>query len=430
MRLVIGHVSAEYGLIRRMWKSVEGMIALRYLRAKRATRFASFISTASLIGVGLGVTALITILSVMNGFEAELRDRLLGMQSHATVSASDGQLDDWQATRERVLAVPGVQSATPVVDVEGMANVDGNLVPMLLQGIDPELEGADSGIRQSIFVGSLDALVSGSRTIAIGRYLAIDLGLQPGDRLQILVPQPTAGGGVPKLQSLMIGAVFDSGVPEYDSGAAYLHWQDAAVLKGRANEVTGLKLLFDEVFAAPALARRIEQDVADGLVAADWTAQNASYFRAIRIEKTMMALILSLVIGVAAFNIIASLVMVVTDKETDIAILRTLGLSADGVVRVFFIQGLIIAWLGVTAGIVGGLALAANVTTVVASIERWFGFQIMPGDVYVMSAIPSEINAGQVVIIAIAALLITTLATLYPSRRAALVHPAQALRYG
>lgn len=413
-----------------MFRSVETFIGLRYLRSRQSTRFASFVSAASLLGVAVGVAALITILSVMNGFEAELRSRLLNMQSHGTLTAESGSLGDWSAVRQRVIDRPGIIDATPVVDVEGMINVDGQLIPLIAQGIEPSLENADSGIRQSLVSGSLDDLTPNSRQIILGRYLAIDLGLRLGDSLQLLVPQVTSSGVVPRLQQLTVAGVFDSGVPEYDAGAAYLHWQDAAKLVGKPDQVASLRLLFQNVFDAPIITRSLVSDFGDGFLASDWTQQNASYFRAIKIEKAMMALILSLVIGVAAFNIIASLVMVVTDKETDIAILRTMGLSASSVVRVFLTQGIVIAWLGVFVGVFSGVLLAANVTEVAATLERLLGFQVMPGDVYVMSAIPSEIHPRQVFIIAISALVVTTLATLYPSRRAAAVHPAEALRYG
>ncbi|MEN7342717.1 MAG: lipoprotein-releasing ABC transporter permease subunit [Pseudomonadota bacterium] len=406
------------------------MIGLRYLRARQSTRFASFISLASLVGVALGVMALITILSVMNGFEAELRSRLLNMQSHAVVDATTGPLADWPDLREQLLDIEGVEDVTPAVDIEGMASVEGNLVPLLVQGIDPALEQVESGIAGTVVTGTLKNLEPGSRAVAIGRYLSFDLALQPGDSMQFLVPQPTENGLVPRLQTLRIAAIFDSGVPEYDSGVAYMHWQDAAAIKGLAGRVTGLKARFDDALAAPQRSAAIERALPQQFNVVDWTQQNASYFRAIRIEKTMMALILSLVIAVAAFNIIASLVMVVTDKQTDIAILRTMGLSQRGVVRVFFTQGMIIAWGGVIAGVIGGVLLAANVTEVVSTLEQALGFQLMPGDVYVMSAIPSEIRWPQVFTIAAAALIITSAATLYPSRKAASVHPAEALRYG
>ncbi|MEM7610894.1 MAG: lipoprotein-releasing ABC transporter permease subunit [Pseudomonadota bacterium] len=412
-----------------MLRPVELMIALRYLRARQSARFASFISFASLLGVAIGVAALITILSVMNGFEAELRERLLGMQSQATISAQDGRLDDWPSVREAVLQDSRVRGAAPVVTMEGMANVGGRLLPVLAEGLDPSVDSEVSRIASAMIAGSLEDLLPGARRIVIGRFLALDLGVGVGDDLVLLVPRPVATGVEPALHRLTVSGLFDSGVPEYDSGVAYLHWQDAADIAGLGEAVSGIKLRFDDVFAAGGIARELTAELGGSFRATDWTRENASYFRAIKLEKAMMAIILSLVIGVAAFNIVASLVMVVTDKETDIAILRTLGIDPQGVVRIFFIQGLIIGWLGVLLGVALGVALALNVTEVAAWLEGLLGFQVMPGDVYVMTRIPSEVHAINVVWIAVVALLATTIATIYPARRAASVHPAEALRY-
>lgn len=413
-----------------MLRPVELMIALRYLRARQSTRFASFISAASLIGVSIGVAALITILSVMNGFENELRERLLDMQAQATVTGPGGRLGDWAAARERALADPRVTAAAPEVDVEGMANVDGRLVPILVQGLAPALEQGVSGIDASLISGSLAELRAGTDNVILGVYLAMDLGVTDGDSIVLLVPEATESGIVPRLRRLTVVGRFDSGVPEYDSGVGYLHWHDAAGLVNLGDDVSGLKLRFDDVFAARDIAAAVSAALGPGFTSSDWTRENASYFRAIKLEKAMMALILSLVIGVAAFNIIASLVMVVTDKETDIAILRTLGIAPDGVVRIFLTQGLIIGWAGVLLGIVLGVLLALNVTEVVATLEQWLGFRVMPGDVYVMTEIPSDVQSANVLWIAIVALSLTALATVYPARRAARVHPAEALRYG
>ncbi|MEL6448070.1 MAG: lipoprotein-releasing ABC transporter permease subunit [Pseudomonadota bacterium] len=411
-----------------MSRPVELLIALRYLRGRQTSRFASFISAASMLGVAIGVAALITILSVMNGFESELKRRLLDVQAHAVITGEGGRVDDWPRVAATLEQDPRVQAAAPQVTIEGMANAAGQLVPVLAEGIVPEALEEELG--DNIVVGSLDALEAGAGRIVLGRYLALDLGVAPGDDIVLLVPRNEAGDIRPTLTRFAVVALFESGVPDFDASVAYLHWRDAAELAGIGDAVNGIRLTLVDPFDAPTVAGDLAALAGAGAGATDWTRENASYFRAIRLEKAMMALILSLVIGVAAFNIVASLVMVVTDKETDIAILRTLGLSPSGVVRVFLTQGVVIGWLGVLIGVVGGVALALNVTETAAFIEGLLGFQVMPGDVYVMSRIPSEVRPANVVWIGAVALIVTGLATVYPARQAASVHPAQALRYG
>ena len=409
---------------------VELFVGLRYLRAKRRTRFVSFITLVSLAGIALGVAALIVILSVMNGFEGELRTRLLSMTAHGYVTGDDGRVSQWPAVRERMLAVDGVAAVAPVVSLEGMIRTGGELLPVAVDGIDPGAEASLSGGNINFLAGSLDVLVPGGRGIVLGRLLAWDLNVRVGDDVVLLIPRATGDGRMePVLERLIVRGVFEAGVAEHDTSLALVHIDDAARLRGRGAGVTALRFLGEDVMAAPALAAGLEDALGAGYTSSDWTIENASYFRAIRLEKMMMSLILSLIIGVAAFNIVASLVMVVTDKTGDIAILRTLGMDPNGVVRVFFIQGAMIGWLGVIAGIVAGTVLALNVPTLVPALEQLLGFQIMPGDVYYVTEIPSELEAADVVVIGAAAFLLTSLATLYPARRAALVEPAAALRY-
>ncbi|MEL7023677.1 MAG: lipoprotein-releasing ABC transporter permease subunit [Pseudomonadota bacterium] len=417
-------------LIRAMPTALELSLAMRYLRARQASRFASFMSVASMIGIAIGVCALITILSVMNGFESELRSRLLDLQAEGSVASANGPLQDWQAVRDRVLDVPGVVAVSPGAGAEGMANVDGRLVPILIEGIGPELESQVSAVAGSLIRGSLSELQAGQNGIVLGRYLALELGVNVGDSVVVLIPQSNSGRVTPELSKVRVVGMFDAGVPDYDSGVGWMHWQDVTALLNQAVRPQQLRLKLTDPFAAPDVSRAIAEQLGNQYVTNDWTVENASYFRAIRLEKAMMALILALVIGVAAFNIIASLVMVVSDKSTDIAILRTLGLAPQRVVRVFFTQGLILGWFGVLLGMVTGVLLATHVTDVVAFVEQLMGFQIMPGDVYVMTEIPSELRRSQVVWIAVLALGLTALATIYPARKAAGVHPAEALRYG
>jgi lipoprotein-releasing system permease protein len=416
--------------MRRMFKAVELFIGLRYLRAKRRTRFVSFITLISLAGIALGVAALIVILSVMNGFEGELRDRLLSMTAHGYVTGSDRQLRDWEKARERMLRIPGVSAASPYVEMEGMVRTGRSLQGVLINGVDPSLEKMVSGGTINFLEGGLDVLKPDERNIVLGRILAMDLGVRIGDGLVLLIPRPGGDGSLePVLQRFVLRGVFEAGVQDHDATLALVHIDDAARMMSLKSSVSGVRFLTTDVLLAPVVAAEIGSTLGSGFVTSDWTIENASYFRAIRLEKTMMSLLLSLIIGVAAFNIVASLVMVVTDKNSDIAILRTLGMGPNDVVRVFFIQGAMIGWLGVFLGVVSGVLLALNVPTLVPALERLFGFQIMPGDVYYVTAIPSILESRDVTIIAIAAFVLTSLATLYPARRAARVNPAVALRY-
>jgi lipoprotein-releasing system permease protein len=413
-----------------MINPVELFVGLRYLRAKRRTRFVSFITLISLLGVALGVAALIVILSVMNGFEGELRNRLLSMSAHGTVKSVDGVTEDWQALVDVIAAESGVSAVAPLVQMEGMIQSGGDLHGALVNGIDPVYEQRLSGDRINMVDGDLDVLQAGSRSIILGRILAFDLGVRMGDGVILLIPRPVGDGTLqPVLERFVLRGVFEAGLQDHDGTLALVHIADAAAIQRLGDGVSALRFRANDVMAAPAIARSLQHRLGDDYVSRDWTIENASYFRAIRIEKMMMSLILSLIIGVAAFNIVASLVMVVTDKTNDIAVLRTLGMAPNGVVRVFFVQGAAIGWAGVLIGVVLGIILAINVPVIAPLLEQWFGFQIMPGDVYYVTKIPSELEWLDVSVIALAAFLLTSLATLYPARRAALVNPAAALRY-
>ncbi len=412
-----------------MIRSHELFIGLRYLRAKRRTRFVSFITAISLIGIALGVAALIVILSVMNGFEGELRSRLLSMAAHGHVTGPDGRIDEWRAMTDAVAAEPGVSAAAPLVDMEGMIQAGGDLDPVFVHGVDPAAESALAGSGISFVEGGFDALTPGSRAILLGSILAYDLGARLGDGIVLLVPRPVGDGTMqPVLERFIVRGVFEAGLQEHDAGLALVHYRDAADVLDIGDAVRAVRFRANDVMQAPAIATRLADRLGDVEVS-DWTVENASYFRAIRLEKMMMSLLLSLVIGVAAFNIVASLVMVVTDKTTEIAVLRTLGMRPGGVVRVFFVQGAVIGWAGVAVGVLLGVVLAINAPDIVPVLERTFGFQIMPGDVYYVTRIPSELRWENVGIIAALAFVVTSLATLYPARRAALVEPAAALRY-
>jgi len=412
-----------------MFNPVELFVGLRYLKARRRTRFVSFITLISLLGIAVGVAALIVILSVMNGFESELRGRLLSMSAHGFVTGRDDTVDDWRRLADAVQSTGGVDAAAPLVRLEGMIRSGSGLRAVLVNGIEPGYERRLAAGNINMVEGSLDALTAGRRGIVLGRLIAFDLGVRIGDGVVLLIPRAAGDGTVePVLERFTMVGVFEAGLQEHDAQLALVNAADAAAILGLGDRVSAIRFRADDVLAAPAIARTLEQQL-DGVRTSDWTIENASYFRAIRLEKMMMSLILSLIIGVAAFNIVASLVMVVTDKTNDIAVLRTLGMSPDGVVRVFFVQGAVIGWAGVLTGVVGGVLLAIYVPVIVPVLERLAGFQIMPGDVYYVSRIPSEPSVAHIAVIGIAAFVLTSLATLYPARRAARINPAVALRY-
>jgi lipoprotein-releasing system permease protein len=414
-----------------MFRPLELFIGLRYLRTRRASRFVSFISLVSLLGVAVGVAALIVVLSVMNGFEQELRARLLNLTSHAVVTAPGGRLRDWQPLLERIEATPGVAGAAPYVEVQAMLAHEGMLKGTLLRGIDPALEASVSRVEQHLVAGSLSQLVPGSDQLVMGRLLAARLRVGVGDSLTLLVPTGSDTGTrlVPRLRRFTVAGLFDVGMEEQDGVLALAHLEDAAAARGRPGEVSGLRVEMDDIFAAPRLARAIAAELGPGYEARDWTTENASYFRAVRIEKTMMTIILSLVVAVAAFNIVATLVMVVTDKRAEIAILRTMGLSPGSVMRVFLVQGATIGAVGTLLGVVLGVPLALNVGTVMPALESLFGFSVLPADVYYITRLPSDLRLPQVAMVTGIALALCLLSTVYPSLRAARTEPAEALRY-
>ena len=413
-----------------MLNPVELFVGLRYLRAKRRTRFVSFITLISLAGVALGVAALIVILSVMNGFEGELRNRLLSMSAHGSIVPVDAGSEDWVALRETVSSEPGVVAAAPFIEMEGMIQSGRDLVAVVVHGVNPTDEQALSAGRINMVEGDLGVLQSGERSIILGRVLAYNIGARIGDSVVLLVPRPVGDGTVePVLERFVTRGIFEAGLQDHDGVLALAHIDDVSGVLDLGAPAASIRFRAADVMAAPAIARALRVDLGEGYQSSDWTIENGSYFRAIRLEKMMMSLILSLIIGVAAFNIVASLVMVVTDKTTDIAVLRTLGMAPQGVVKIFFVQGAIIGWLGVAIGVALGVVLALSVPTLVPILEQATGFQIMPGDVYYVTEIPSELELRDVLTIAVSAFVLTSLATLYPARRAALVNPAAALRY-
>ncbi|HEX7081920.1 MAG TPA: lipoprotein-releasing ABC transporter permease subunit [Gammaproteobacteria bacterium] len=413
-----------------MFQPLELFVGLRYVRSRRRRGIVSFMSGASLIGVALGVAALIVILSVMNGLESELRTRLLAMTAHATLSSPEGGLDTWQALADTLATRDGVESIAPFVTLEGMLRSGPNLVPAVVRGVLPERERMIADSVAIVDGAGLDALEPGRRRLILGRTLAALLGAGAGDTVDVLVPRVEHGRLTPKLFAFTVAGVFDAGVPDHNQGLALANVEDASVIGGLDGRVEGLAVRLADALDVD-LFRASIGDVLEktSLRYSDWTEEHASYFTAIRIEKTMMTIILMFIVGVAAFNIVASLMMVVTEKKKDIAILRTSGLEPGRVAKIFFVQGSVIGLAGTILGTVIGLALALNVDVIVPWLEQTFHFRIFPGDVYYVTEVPSEVHAVDVTLIPVIAFALTVLATLYPSRRAAAIGPAEALRY-
>ena len=408
-------------------------IALRYLSAQRANPFASLVALASVVGVALGVAALIVVLSVMNGFEDELRSRLVAITGHAAVLTGDRE-PAWRDILANVEAAPGVLSASPYIELEAMVALGGELSGAVIEGVDPVRGAPIAGLAGAVRSGSLADLTTGSWRTLLGRSLAARLGVESGDTVRVLVPvRDEAGRVISRLRELTVIGVFEVGVRDHDAVRMLVSLGDAAVLAGLRDNVTGIRLQTSDIFAAPRILDRwLAGWVARGHTApatTDWTRDNATYFRAVRIEKTMMTLLLSLIVAVAAFNIVATLVMVVTDKRPGIAILRTLGFSRGAVVRMFALQGILIGWAGVLMGIAGGTLLATNIGTVAPALERLFGFEFMPADVYYLTSLPADLKASDLFWVSFIALAVTGCATIYPALRAAAVAPAEVLRY-
>ena len=400
-------------------------VGLRYVRARTHKFFVSFITWVSLGGVCVGVAALIVILSVMNGLGNELRDRLLSLSAHARVVQTEGVSVDWSAAQKAIARVPGVVGVAPYEELQALALRTPEMLPVTLRGIDPRVESTVTDVARSVTQGRLADLAPGRDRVIVGEVIAQRLGLSAGDPITLLIPTVAPNGApAPKLREFIVAGVFSVGLEDHDATLLFAHIADVRAL-APGSGAAGLRIRFNDVLAAPQLAHNVRAVLPKGFDVIDWTQDHANYFRAIRIEKTMMAVILMLIVGVAAFNIVAMLVMVVTDKRTDIAILRTFGASPRQVMGVFITQGLVIGWVGVALGVLLGVIIALNVD----SLQHVLGLQIMDPDVYYVTNLPSDLRWSNVAWIATAALLLTILATLYPALRASRTAPAEALRY-
>lgn len=416
-----------------LFEPFEWQIGWRYTRARRGARknrFISFISLISMLGITIGVAALIIVLSVMNGFQKEVRDRMLSVLSHIEIVDARGAMQDWTKTAQQAQRNPRVLAAAPYVSGQAMLVRDEVLRGALIRGIDPALEPQVADFGKELLGGRLSDLVPGGFNIVLGRELAFSLGLRLGDKVAVIAPQGTVtpAGVLPRMRQFTVSGVFESGHYEYDSTLAFIHLEDAAKLF-RVDGVTGVRLKVDNIHEAPLIARQLAVQLETDKYVRDWSAQNRTWFAAVQTEKRMMFIILTLIIAVAAFNLVSTLVMTVTDKQSDIAILRTLGAAPRSIMKIFMIQGAIIGLVGTVLGVSLGALIAFNVDIIVPAIERVLGLQFLPKDIYFINSLPSDPRLPDIATIGAVSVVMSLLATLYPSYSASRVKPAEALRY-
>jgi lipoprotein-releasing system permease protein len=405
-------------------------IGLRYLRAKRRNGFISFISLASILGIGLGVAALITTLAVMSGFQREIRDRMLQMVAHATVSGYGEPIEDWQSAVARATADKRVAGAAPYVEAQALLSGP-RKQPAIIRGVLPTEERTVSVLGGKMVQGRLEDLTPGSFNIVLGRELALWLGVGVGDDVVMMTSEARATplGALPQMKRFRVSGLFEAGYNEFDRGMAFAHMHDLQRLQRIGQGVTGVRLKLHDMDQAWEVARDLALSLGGPYRVSDWTSENANMFRALKMEKTIMAILLSLIIAMGAFNLVSSQVMLVTDKQADIAIMRTLGLSPRGVMQVFIVQGTLIGVIGTVLGVIFGILLTLNLEHILRAIEAVLGVQLLPEDVYYITGLPTELQAGDVVAIACVALAMAFLATIYPAWRASRTPPAEALRY-
>ncbi|MGR3914608.1 MAG: lipoprotein-releasing ABC transporter permease subunit [Gammaproteobacteria bacterium] len=409
---------------------LELFIGLRYTRARRRNHFISFISMTSMAGVALGVWALITVMSVMNGFHTDLRDRILFVVSHVTVSGHGGQLRDWRGVSRRIAAHSQVRAQAPYIIGQGMLTRGGTAAGVLIRGITPHKERAVSEVLKHIVDGDAE-IAPGDFGIILGASLARALGAGVGDKVTLVAPKGrvTPAGLLPRLKRFRVAGLFRIDMHQYDSGIALIHIEDAARLFGIESGASGLRLKLGDVDRAPLVRRQLAASLGGAYRVRDWSMEHANFFRALEIEKRVVFIVLLLIIAVAAFNIVSTLVMVVTDKQADIAILRTLGLSPAGIMKVFMVQGVVIGVTGTALGGAFGVLTALNIETIIPAIEEFFNTELFPVDVYVITDFPAQMRWTDVSRIVSASLSMSFLATLYPAWKASRVAPADALRY-
>ena len=409
----------------------ELFIGLRYVRAKRRNQSISLISAIAVLGMALGVAALIVVLSVMNGFQKEIRARILGIAPHLQITAESGPLSDWPGTLQVTATHPQVAAAAPFITGQGMLSYEQSVQGVMVRGIFPESESHVIDLSDKIKSGSLESLREGEFGIALGTDLARGLGVRLNDKILLMTPQGqvTPAGMMPRLKQFKVVSIFEIGMSPYDNSLALIHLADAQKLYRMNDAVTGISARLKNLDRAPQIARDMERELPRNIYVNDWTRQHANYFRAVQIEKKMMFIVVFLIVVVAAVNIISTLVMAVTDKQADIAILRTLGASPRSIMKIFIVQGTLIGLVGLALGVGGGIMLALNIDIVVPFIERMLGVHILSKDIYFINELPSDVQRDDVLIVTGISFIISLLATLYPSWRASKTQPAEALRY-
>ncbi len=414
-----------------MFRPLELFVGTRYLRAKRRNHFISFISIIAVFSLFLGITVILTVLSVMNGFQFEIKDRILSMTAHATVIELDGKLREWEKVQHQLKDDPIVQGTAPYVQGQGMVVHGKQVTGAMLNGINPALEPNVSRIGQHVQNVTLDVLKPGEFGILLGVDLANYLGAEIGDKITVITPEATVtpAGIIPKFRRFTVVGTYSVRMPQYDRNTAAIHIDDAKRLFRLDDAVTGLRLKYDDLFDAPSHTIDVRRQLGGDYWVTDWTHHNRNFFRALKMEKTMMWIIMTLIVLVAAFNIVSMLVMVVTEKQSDIAIMRTLGVSPKSIMGIFMVQGTLIGLVGTLLGAIGGILLASNVGNIIGGIESLFGIQFLSSDVYPISDFPSEVVANDVIIVCVTAFVLTVLATIYPANKAAKTQPAEALRY-
>jgi lipoprotein-releasing system permease protein len=415
-----------------MYRPIALYIGLRYTRAKRRNHFISFIGLVSMLGIALGVAALITVLSVMNGFDQQIKERVFSMAYQVTLGSYEGSMPNWQAVNKKVGSTKGIQASAPYIFQQAMLTRNEQVHPALVFGILPSYEKKVSALSEKMISGSIDALKPGGFGIILGEELAASLGVGVGDKITLVAPvgAVTPMGIMPRFKRFTVTGLFSAGRGfGFDSDYSFIHLQDAQTLYQLGDKVSGLRFKLDDLYQAPKIADELVAQLPPSYTVGNWTVTYGAFFQAIALEKTMMFIVLSLIILVAAFNLVASLVMVVTDKQSDIAILRTLGCPPGVIMRIFMVQGSLIGMIGTVFGLVGGLLLAFNVTTIVSWLQGFFGVNVLASSAYYVDYLPSKVQGSDVLWVCIIALGMSLIATVYPAWRASKVHPAEALRY-